>query len=117
MADEAEPRSEIAADFIKSNSFRVIHVNGAIGGITPNLEIAVSLYNERLAIPQRVVYAVGAEGRITGEVEAKRASRDGIVREVEVCAHMNLQAAKGLADWLNKQISDLTAARQRQGLK
>ena len=39
--------------YIKSNQFRVIHVDGGIGSITPKGFIHFALYSERLAIPRK----------------------------------------------------------------
>ena len=49
------PSSELPSvkfHYIKSNSFRVLHVDGSLGGITPGRNIFVSLFSERGALPQ-----------------------------------------------------------------
>lgn len=43
---------QIRFNYIKSAQFRVIHADGAIGGVTPNGFIHMALFNERAAIPR-----------------------------------------------------------------
>jgi hypothetical protein len=63
---------------IKGNFFRVIHVDGAVGGITPSREIFFSLFSERGAIPTVIEQAINADGSLGGETG--RICKDGIVR-------------------------------------
>jgi hypothetical protein len=56
--------TEIEFDFIKSNFFRVIHVDGAFGGLSPNGFVHMALYSERRAIPTKVVHKI--EGAALG---------------------------------------------------
>jgi hypothetical protein len=106
MADETtdETPKRVVFHYIKSTQFRVIHGDGVIGGITPSGLIHFAVYNERPAIPQMVVQRVEA-GRL-GEEEQK-VGREGIVRELEADVIVSLQLAKGIRDWLSRQIADL----------
>src|ERR1044071_5805732 len=87
-------------DYIKSNYFRVIHVDGVWGGVTPNLNIQIALFNERNAIPKQVVHEVKPDGAIGRELPEKRNSRDTIVREIEASLIMDVQTAKVVIGWL-----------------
>ena len=89
-------------DYIKSNQFRVIHVDGAHGGITPRgHSIQMALFSERAPIPKRETYKL-EEGRL-GERIAKE-ERDAIIREVEVEALIDLETAKIIVEWLKGKI-------------
>ena len=81
----AKRPTEIAFDYIKSNFFRVIHADGAFGGLAPNGNIHMALFSERQAIPTKVVYSVEGTG-IGPEISDKREEREALVREVEVDA-------------------------------
>src|SRR6185295_1880712 len=83
LAHKLIESGEIKFDYIKSNYFRVLHVDGAWGGITGKMAIRMAVFNERSAIPKEVVHEVGRDGKIGKEVRGKRQSRDAIVREVE----------------------------------
>ena len=81
--------TEVSFDYIKSNIFRVIHADGAFGGLAPNGNIHMALYNERQAIPTQMVYALEGIG-LGPEIKGKRKGRGGLVREVEVDVIMSL---------------------------
>lgn len=110
MAKEpSEPSSQarIHFHFVKSADFRVIHVDGAHGGITPHGYIQMTMYAERTPIPQRTTHSVSAEGKLGQEITDERLSRDGAIRECEVTALMDLKTAAALRKWLDEKIRDL----------
>jgi hypothetical protein len=88
--------------YIKSSLFRVIHSEGAIGGLTPSREIFLSLFNERAALPQLIEFEILPEGKLGKEIN--REGKDGIVREMEIGVLMDATAAKNLADFLLSQV-------------
>ena len=92
-------------DYIKSQHFRVIHMDGAIGGLTPNGHIHMSLYSERPAIPRRIVHSLEGN-RLGDEIQSERITRDAIVREMDVDVQMTINAAIALRDWLDRQIQE-----------
>lgn len=96
----------IAFDYIKSQYFRVIHADGAIGGITPNGHIHFALYSERQAIPRRQVHEVLGDGHLGGLIESETVSRGSIVREMEIDVFLTIQVAKSLHEWLGGKIAD-----------
>ncbi len=103
---EDQPRT-IQFHFIKSNSYRVVHADGAYGGITPRQGIFVTFYSERLPIPTSLVHEIDSSGRLGPEIREKRESRDGVVREAEVGVSMDLEMAKSLLNWLREKIEVL----------
>jgi hypothetical protein len=119
MSEPSESPTTLHFDFVKSGSFRVVHVDGAIGGPAPGTDgICMALYSERWPIPLQIAHEISADGKIGNEIIASRVSRDGVVREVEVLGMMSLAVAKALRGWLDHQITALENARgsaQRQG--
>ena len=116
---ENETRT-IAFDYLKSHQFRVIQVNGAIGGVSGRGELVMTLWNECKAIPQRTIQKINPDGEIGDELIDERVGRDAMVRELEVCAMMSLETAEVVAKWILKHVSDhrsLVAAlkQQKQG--
>jgi hypothetical protein len=102
---------KITFDFIKSSGFRVIHVNGIFGGMSPRGELQIALYSERWPIPTKVVHELtdtGAQG-----TELKRDVRDAVLREVEVQAMMSLDTAKHLQKWLETKIKEMEKTLER----
>jgi hypothetical protein len=104
MPDKLPPN--IRFHYLKNPQFRVVHVDGAIGGITPRGLIHCAVYSERPAIPQSTVQDVTPEGRLGDETG--REGREGIVREIDVDLMLTKQAATELRDWLDKRVNELT---------
>lgn len=91
--------------YIKNPNFRVIHADGAIGGITPSKFIHFSLYSERPAIPQTITHKLNPDGTL-GEVTSST-GKQGMIREMDVDIIVNLEAARSLRDWLDQTIHAL----------
>jgi hypothetical protein len=91
--------------YIKSRYFRTIHVDGAVGGLTPTLDVFVTMYSQRSPIPLVTVQPILPTGQLGQEIIPERVSKDGLVREAEVGIFMNLVTAKALHQWLTEQIS------------
>ena len=96
---------QVRFHYIKSNEFRVIHVDGAHGGITPRGNIFAALYSVRAPIPQMTVHNLKTDGTLDDEVERK--VRDGIVNEVEVGVMFDLASAEAFHAWLEEKIAKL----------
>ena len=90
--------------FIKSNLYRVIHADGAHGGVTPQGFLQMNLYNERFPIPRETRHRVEPN---LPEIREERVVRKGAVREVEVGVVMDIGTAASLVVWLTKQIEHL----------
>lgn len=88
---------EIDFYYLKSPYFRVIRVNGVWGGVTPQNEIQVVIYNERFPIPDLVTHKISDEGQLLGETGRK--IKDGLVREVEAVLSIDPKIAKALGIW------------------
>lgn len=95
-------KGKINFDYIKSNQFRVVRVDGAHGGIAPNGHtIQMALFSERTPIPKRETYKL-EQGKL-GERTAVE-QRDAVIREVEIEALMDLNTAKRIVNWLQDKI-------------
>ena len=98
----------IAYDYIKSNYFRVIHVDGVFGGNTPRANlIQMCVWNERWPIPKQTVFKLNPEGSLGDEITEDRISRNAIVREVEAELIFDIPGAKRIRDWLDTKISQI----------
>ena len=96
---------EVRFKYIKSNFFRVIHADGAWGGISTRGDIHMSFYNERAALPDSSVLTLGPDGRsLKPEVVE---SSGGITREVECDVVFDLITAVALRRWLDDKINEM----------
>jgi hypothetical protein len=98
--------------YIKSRLFRVIHVDGAIGGITPAGYIHMTIFSERPAIPQTSEHPVTSEGTLGAPALT---SKEGFVREMDADLMMSRSTAEGIRDWLNERLSELDQREAGQG--
>ncbi|HEY1690869.1 MAG TPA: hypothetical protein VGG39_01830 [Polyangiaceae bacterium] len=102
MTDEKP--SSVRFHFIKSAQFRTIHVDGLWGGLTPRGLIHIAFFSERLPIPQQLVQGVNDDGTLGDEILESRVSKEGVVRELEVDAIIDVDIARALHSWLDQQI-------------
>jgi hypothetical protein len=103
---ESQGRSEIKFDYIKSQYFRVIHADGAIGSVTPAGFIHFALYNERSAIPRQITHLVKPDGTLGERVFEETVGRETIVREMDVDVVLSITVAENLRKWLGEKIKE-----------
>ena len=104
MTDQTENPQEIVFHYIKSNHFRVVHADGVWGGVTPRGLVQINFYSERQPIPKQTVHGINEDQTLGDEIQDQRVTREGVVREIEFGAVMDLRAAKSLRDWLDKKL-------------
>lgn len=88
------------------DSYKIIHVDGAFGGITPQGLINLSFYSERVPIPQASDFEILDDGKIGNFIQNSPGSKTGILREYQVGIYMNIQIAKALVDLLNLKLKE-----------
>ena len=93
----------VTFDFVRSPFFRVVHSNGAWGGITPRQELSVTFYSERFSLPSQVTHAVLSDGL---GAEISRDSTKNIQRECEVEVLMSMTEAINLHKWIGAKIEE-----------
>src|SRR4051812_47543074 len=98
--------SELQFNFLKSNFFRVAHVDGAVGNITPKGDIFVSFYNERVSLPDSVINRITEDGRVGEQISANTSS-PGLIREMEFGIVLDVEVAKNLNVWLSNMIGQV----------
>lgn len=104
--------SQIPYHYIKSNYYRVVHADGAFGGVTTRGLIHMDLFSERNPIPQMMTLQVQPDGRLGEEIAGGTVKREGVVREMEVGATMDLSTAKAILTWLQDKIDVLERLQQ-----
>jgi hypothetical protein len=97
-------RDEVAFDYIKTSDFRIIWVDGAIGGPTAQGHVHVALYAERPAIPRRQVFRIDQTTSSVGPlIPEKTITRMAYVREMACDLMMTPTGARTLGEWLIQQ--------------
>ncbi len=110
---EAPHAEQIEYHYLKSNFFRVVHADGAFGGITPRGYIHFSLFNERGPIPKKTVREIRADGTLLPQTIKK--SKSGVVREIEIDVVLDKDAAVHLHSWLGRKIIELMEKEKEAG--
>jgi hypothetical protein len=99
----------LVVEYLKSQYFRVVHADGAIGGPTPTGHIHLALFSERPAIPRRLVLPL--EGGKPGDpIPDETVVREGMIREMDIDVMMSVSAAEEIAKLLMKIVTDIKAA-------
>ncbi len=98
-----EQPDQVRFHYLKSDFFRVLHVDGVHGGISPRGQIQMAVFNERLPIPQQSVYKL-VDGGLGEEISDERIQKEGIIREVEAELLMSVDTARSLVAWLKEKI-------------
>jgi hypothetical protein len=113
MSEEDKPdeQREVSFKYIKSNFFRVIHADGAWGGVAPRGDIHIAFYNERWAIPDgsRIFVAEDSGGKEKLVKPEEFETNDYVIRELEADVVVDLDTAKRLRTWLDQMIQALEA--------
>ncbi|MGR3317361.1 MAG: hypothetical protein ACUZ8O_02615 [Candidatus Anammoxibacter sp.] len=104
--------STIDMHYIKGVDYRSIHVDGAFGGITNKGFLHISLFAERIAIPQQVTYKISPDGLLGDEVIEKRKGKKGVVRQLEIDLMMNEDTARDFRVWLDEKLEGFDERRK-----
>ena len=92
-------QNTVTFEYKISPNFAVYAVCGAFGGLNSHGEIIMTLYNEKVAIPERQTYKIDDDGTIDKQpigVDKK----DAIIRHVMFGVSMNPSVARSVGEWL-----------------
>ena len=105
---QVDENIELAVNYVKSNYFRVVHADGAWGGLSMSGDIHIAFYNERAAIPDKSKLTVSKQtSQVVIPEEFEATSQH--VREVEVDVIVDLNTAISIRSWLDGKIKTLQA--------
>ena len=106
----AAKQDDVTFHYLKGPDFRTIHVDGAIGGLTPSGHLHIAFYAERAPIPQTIRQAVNSDGSLG--VELDRESKSGVVRQMETDIIVNEATAKNIKVWLDQKLEEFEVRRR-----
>jgi len=92
------PPGAVRFFYEKCKYFRVAHVDGVIGGLTPTRDIFVSVYSQRVALPQTIDQQISPDGKLGAVID--KSGKDGIFREMEIGLVMSPEVANQIAEFL-----------------
>jgi hypothetical protein len=106
----SQTRPKLEFQFRNGTHFRVIYVDGAVGGVMPTGQIHMAIYNDRFALPQKLA---SPTGEATAEIDLQADGGPHFIREIEAHLVFSLESAVGMRDWLDDKIRRLEAARRQ----
>ena len=96
MAD----KKEITVMYDKGKDVKSVPVNGAYGGVSPNLSgVVAHLYNEYNSIPHSEDMQVNDDGSVDSQ-SGKKITRGDIVREIQTTLVMTPEMSIVIGQWL-----------------
>ena len=101
-AAKATPPDRLEILYTKSNACRVVHADGAYGGVTPTLNIYMALYSQHNATPTATTLRFDRATKVAAE--EIHAPSHQMVREIESEVIMSLGTARALRDWLTGRL-------------
>jgi len=116
----ASDKDKVKFHYIKGNFFRVVHVDGVFGGLSPSGDVFASIFSQRPPIPTLTVQPVKEDGQLGDELISERATKDGLVREVEIGLVIRPDVAEVLIKWLQEKVEqykEISAKTQREQTK
>ena len=101
-----KPPDKVKFYYLKANEFRVVHMDGVVGGLSPTGDIYMSVFSQRPPIPQVTVQSVKEDGQLGEEIISERLIKDGIVREIEVGITFRPETAEIVIKWLQEKVAE-----------
>jgi hypothetical protein len=98
--------TKLSFQFIKNSNFKIIHADGATGGIAPRGNVFIAFYSERQPIPEVVTHHLTSEGILGSEIPEERKVKSAIIRDVEVGIMMDIPVAEALHVWLGQVLAE-----------
>lgn len=110
MAATDPEKMKFAVTYPVAPAAQRFHVDGAVGGLTPQGLLAVSFYAELFPPPVETELIVSSDTKTPGE-ERFAKPQPAIQREIQTSIIMTLETARVLHAWLGEKVSQLHAAR------
>ena len=107
-APEPERPSEVRFIYQKGRHHRTFHSDGAWAGITPQMEVQFSFFNDLKPMPNEVTHAVRKDGTVGQEISRVHQPLD-IIRETDVTVVMNVAVMRNVINLLTRMVEQIEA--------
>lgn len=97
--------SEISIEYSKSPGYRTLKVDGVHGGITPQGDLSLYLYDENVSLPSVTKHEINDAGEL-GEPTHQYSSDSRVVREVAVGLSVDAGTALTIVEWLAEKVAE-----------
>ena len=98
---------EIRFKYIFEDDYNPKYVNGAFGGVSPQGEIIVNFYLERIPLPYEDHHELYSDGHISQIKSRKPDDFEGtMIRYIQSGIVVSLEQAKSIQAWLGSKIEE-----------
>lgn len=108
--DPDEEVDSIEIKYAEASDYKVVHVDGVRGRLSPNGYLVFDLYNERMSLPDEVEHRVDEKGNLGELVGGPRKLH--IERRKECGVLMDLDTLVEVREWLDRQIRQIQQMQQ-----
>ena len=121
MNSNLEEKKVVKFKYIFADDYNPVYANGVFGGVTPAGEIVINFYLERHALPISQSHHIKQDGTLDNNVFMNEPDDlvSSMVRFIKSGVVLNLEGAKTVHSWLEKQIKssekNLQARKQLKG--
>ena len=98
-----KPVDEVEIRFERASDYKIVHADGAWGGITPSGSVAIGFYAEYKGEPTSIIY----EAKGGSPTEVRRSGPEPLRRELQVNVMMTESVAVALYEWLGTRLAEL----------
>jgi hypothetical protein len=103
---ETAKKNTVNIHYQKNPLYREIHVDGLIGGLTPRGKVTISFYAERMVIPKCEEHKIEEGGKLGELMKVSSDSKEGIIREIEFEAYLDIDTIRDIKNWLEIKIKE-----------
>ncbi|HEX9650479.1 MAG TPA: hypothetical protein VGA21_07955 [Cyclobacteriaceae bacterium] len=105
MGQNGNPK-KIEIKYVKTGGFRIYHIDGFFGGLTPQGKIYFEPYIDKFHTPKSSTYPIEKDGSLGVELRDFRSSEKGGLREIEAGLILDINIAQSLVVWLQGKIDE-----------
>lgn len=105
---EPERPSEVRFIYQKGRHHRTFHADGAWAGITPQMEVQFSFFNDLKPMPDEVIHAVKDDGTVGQEISREHQPLN-IIRETDVTVVMNVAVMRNVISLFTRMVEQIEA--------
>ena len=98
--------AEFKIKYKKSNSYKMVPVNGVWGGLDGKGNITCEFFVEKVDHPEFTKLVVDEKNRAVKEEGIQRKTTEGIVREFQVGMTLEPHLAKTIGEWLLTKVNE-----------
>lgn len=105
LSKKKEKQQEVRFVFKEADDFKLVHINGVWGGVSPRGELVCNFFFEHTQVPEEEIRFVDEEGALT-EKSKRKPSKPIVVRELRVGISMAKEQAVSVANWMLEKVKE-----------